>query len=280
MSVVSVVLVVASIPASIGGRGLERPAPRPLISDLRPPTSDQWPPIIDRHGWTRCSTGLTRSVMPTVPTSDHRFLTPTEDEDEDEDEEEEALRTPPPDITSLSALESRTDAKFLPEQRQCASPRCRASATTTSTSIASSQPLPKRSRRAGPADRRPPLRRGRRRADPDLPERPRAPTPGCGCSTPTAASRKCAATACAASPSTSMTTASSGADSLRIETGRGVLAVDLELKGGKVERRPRQHGRADPGGRRRFPPTFRADARRARSSITATASSWSSRRPR
>ena len=47
---------------------------------------------------------------------------------------------------------------------------------------------------------------------------------------------KCAATACDASPSTSRITASSGAETLRIQTGNGTLTVDLEKKAGKVER--------------------------------------------
>ena len=91
--------------------------------------------------------------------------------------------------------------------------------------------LPKLGRR----HQRPALRRRRRRADPDLPVRAR-PTPGCACSTPTAARRRCAATASAASPSTSTTTASPARTDSTIETGRGVLTLDLEVKGGKVER--------------------------------------------
>ena len=51
------------------------------------------------------------------------------------------------------------------------------------------------------------------------------PTPACGCSTPTAPSRRCAATASAASPSTSTTTASPRKPQLKIETGRGVLTL-------------------------------------------------------
>ena len=58
--------------------------------------------------------------------------------------------------------------------------------------------------------------------------------PGCGCSTPTAAKRKCAATASAASPSTSTITASLRKPTLTIETGRGVLTLEVEASGGKV----------------------------------------------
>ena len=81
---------------------------------------------------------------------------------------------------------------------------------------------------------RPPLRRRRRRPDPDLPLRA-SPTPACGCSTPTAPRPRCAATASAASPSTSTTTASPAKPQLKIETGRGVLTLDLEVKDGKVD---------------------------------------------
>ena len=48
-------------------------------------------------------------------------------------------------------------------------------------------------------------------------------------------------------PSTSTTTASRARPRVTIETGRGVLTLDLEVEGGKVAPGPGRHGRADPG---------------------------------
>ena len=62
------------------------------------------------------------------------------------------------------------------------------------------------------------------------------PTRGCGCSMPTAPKPKCAATACAAWPNTSTITASAASKTLSIETGRGVLTLELEIAGGRVGR--------------------------------------------
>ena len=70
--------------------------------------------------------------------------------------------------------------------------------------------------------------------------------PGCGCSTPTAPKARCAATASAASPSTSTIMAWSRKQQVAIETGRGILTLDLEIAGGRVQRVQGRHGPADP----------------------------------
>ena len=47
-------------------------------------------------------------------------------------------------------------------------------------------------------------------------------------------------------------------ETLRIETGRGILALKLEVAGGRVAAGVRRYGRADPASRRSSPPRCRA----------------------
>ena len=62
----------------------------------------------------------------------------------------------------------------------------------------------------------------------------KADAAACACSTPTAARLRCAATASVVLPSTSMITAWSTNPHSPIETGRGLLLLNLEISGGRV----------------------------------------------
>ena len=127
-----------------------------------------------------------------------------------------------------------------------------------------------------------PHRHRLRRPDPDLPVR-RSPTAAWRCTTPTAAAARCAATASAASPSTSTTTACARQPDAHRDRRRREDARSSTLDAaGRVERRHRRHGRADPRraahpGRRRGPRHRPAARGRRHDATRSPASRWATR---
>ena len=106
------------------------------------------------------------------------------------------------------------------------------------------EPMPQRPGRTGPPNRRPPFRRRRRRPDPDLPQpagrRPDADVQRRRLRGGNVRQRR---------PLRGQVRLRSWAlpqKTLRIETGRGVLTLELEVRTAMVAARPRRHGRADP----------------------------------
>ena len=107
------------------------------------------------------------------------------------------------------------------------------------------EPMPARPGRTGPAGLRPAFRRRRRRADPDLPLR-RGRRPDADVQRRRLRGRDVRQRRPLRGQVRLRPRHRAATTTLRIETGRGVLTLDLEVGRRPGRPRPRRHGRADP----------------------------------